>query len=302
MSATPEKKPHSSVEPKRREETVIGKQLVLCFDNEEEGKEGMNVEQGGESYVLQFERNVSGEPVDEGMGGEGKSLVLQFNTDGQGAGEKRGDKGGMMSLLHEWGGEKLSGRQTGGEGSQEESYVLHFHTEAQNSGSSSTTFNQGQEDGLQLSCTATQSLVPLDGQEVVFELGAETKLEQEADEGMQMIALIEGEGGMMGEEGGGCNTASGTVNQDEGSMEGIFQLENGDEIVIIEVSTSNLREGTLEREEGGEILKSSQAKYESLTGDAKEKSVKESSSTGSTEVQISAEETRNGTISNSKER
>ena len=106
---------------------------------------------------------------------------------------------------------------------------------------------------------------------------------------------------MMGEEGAGCNTASGTVNEDEGAMEGIFQLENGDEIVIIEVSTSNLREGRLEREEEGEILKSSQVKYEGLTAEAKERSVKECNATGSTEVQISAEETRNGTISNSKE-
>ncbi|XP_061573022.1 zinc finger protein 628 [Cololabis saira] len=296
VSAAPEEKPLSSVEQIRSEETMLGKQLVLCFDNEEHAKEGVSVEQGGESYVLQFERNASGEMADGGMSGEGKSLVLQFKRDDQGAGEKSGDKEGMMSLLHDWGGEKQSGTQVGGEGGQEESYVLHFHTEAQDSSSSSATFSQGQDNSLQLSCTATQSLVPLDGQEVVFELGEETKLEQEADEGMQMIALIEGEGGMMGGEGTGCNSPSGTVNEDEGAMEGIFQLENGDEIVIIEVSTSNLREDRLEREEE-EIVKSSQVKYESPTADVKEKSVNERNSTESTEVQISAEDTRNGTIS-----
>lgn len=281
---------------------MTGKQFVLCFDNDGQAKEGMNMEEGGQSYVLQFEGDASGEAVDGVMGGEGKSLVLQFKTDGEGEGAKEGDKGGVMSLLHEWGGEKQSERQTGEEGSQGESYVLHFHTEAQESGAASATFSQAQESSLQLSCTPTQSLVPLDGQEVVFELGGESKMEQETEEGMQMIALIEGEGGMIGEEGAGCNAGNGRVAEGGGAMEGIFQLGNGEEIVIIEVSTSSLREGRMERGGDGEISQSSEVKYESVTAEASEKSVKEHSSGASTEVQTSTEDTiRNGPIPNSKE-
>lgn len=293
---------HTTVGQVRTGDAMAGKQFVLCFDNEGRAKEGMNIEEGGQSYVLQFEGDESGETVDGGIGGEGKSLVLQFKTDGQGEGANAGDKGGMMSLLHEWGGEKQGERQTGEEGSQGESYVLHFHTEAQDSGPSSATFSQGQETSLHLSCTPTQSLVPLDGQEVVFELGGETKIEQETEEGMQMIALIEGQGGMMGEEGAGCNTASGRVDEDGGAMEGIFQLGNGEEIVIIEVSTSSLREGRMERGGDGEISQSSEVKYESVTAEANEKSVKEHSSAANVEVPTSSEDTiRNGPILNSKE-
>lgn len=278
---------------------MTGKQFVLCFDNEGRAKEGMNIEEGGGSYVLQFEGDASGEAVDGGMGGEGKSLVLQFKTNGQDEGEKGGDKGGMMSLLREWGGEKQGERQTGDEGSQGESYVLHFHTEAQDSGPSSATFSQGQETSLQLSCTPTQSLVPLDGQEVVFELGGESKMEQETEEGMQMIALIEGEGGMMGEEGAGCNVASGRVTEGGGAMESIFQLGGGEEIVIIEVSTSSLREGRMERGGDAEISQSSEVKFESVTAEVKEKSAKEHNSTDSTELQTSTKDTiRNGPIPN----
>ncbi|XP_073342020.1 uncharacterized protein znf628 [Pagrus major] len=285
VPTTPERNHHTTVGQIRTGETMTGKQFVLCFDNEGQAKEGMNIEGGGQSYVLQFEGDASGEAVDGEMGGEGKSLVLQFKTNGQGEGEKGGDKGGMMSLLREWGGEKQGERQTGEEGSQGESYVLHFHTEAQDSGPSSATFSQGQETSLQLSCTPTQSLVPLDGQEVVFELGGETKMEQETEEGMQMIALIEGEGGMMGEEGAGCNAASGGVTEDGRAMDSIFQLESGEEIVIIEVSTSSLREGRIERGADGEISQGSEVKYESVTAEAKEKSVKEHNSTDNTEVQ-----------------
>ncbi|XP_044215996.1 zinc finger protein 628 [Thunnus albacares] len=300
--ATPEGKPPTTLGEVRTGETMTGKQFVLCFDNEGRAKEGMNIGEGGESYVLQFEGDASGEAVDGGMGGEGKSLVLQFKTNGQGEGEKGGDKGGMMSLLHDWGGEKQGERQTGEDGSQGESYVLHFHTESQDSGPSSATFSQGQDNSLQLSCTPTQGLVPLDGQEVVFELGGETKIEQETEEGMQMIALIEGEGGMMGEEGAGCSAANSRVTEGGGAMESIFQLEGGEEIVIIEVSTSSLREGRIERGVDGEISQSSEVKYESGTVEAKEKSVKEHNSTDSSEVQTSTEDTmRNGPIPNSKE-
>lgn len=267
---------------------------MLCFDNEVHAKEGMNIGEGGESYVLQFEGDASGEAVAGGMGGEGKSLVLQFKADTQGEGVKGGDKGGMMSLLQEWGGERLGQRQTG-EDSQGESYVLHFHTEAQEGGQSHDAFNQGQDESLQLSCTPTQGFVPLDGQEVVFEVGGETKIEQETEEGMQMIALIEGEGGMMGEEGAGCSGTSGT--EAGAAMEGIFQLEGGDEIVIIEVSTSNLIEGRVERGVDGEISQSSDLKYEGGTEAAEEKSVNEHNSADSADVQMSTEDTiTNGPI------
>ncbi|XP_072250174.1 uncharacterized protein znf628 [Leuresthes tenuis] len=302
VSALPDRKPQSFVEHVRSGETTTGKQFVLCFDNKEQAKEGREMGECGESYVLQFEGNASGEAGDGEMGGEGKSLLLQFKVDGQGEKEKGGDKGGMMSLLHEWGEEKQGERQAVEEGAQEESYVLHFHTEAQDSGASSAAFSQGQDNNLQLSCAPNQKLVPLDGQEVVFELGGEIKMEQEAEAGMQMIALIEGEGGMMGEEGAGCTAASGAVSEDEGDMGGIFQLQNGDEIVIIEVSTSSLREGRMERGGEGEISQSTEVKYDGGTADAKEKSAKEDNSTDSADAEISSEDTKsNGTISNSKE-
>lgn len=258
---------------------MAGKQFVLCFDNEGQAKEEMNIEADGDSYVLQFEGAASGEEVDGGMGGEGKSIVLQFETNGQGDGGKRGDKGGVISLLHEWGGGKQREKQPGEEGSQGESYVLHFHTEAQDGSPSGATFSQGQESRLQFSCTPNQSLLPLDGQEVVFELGGETKIEQEPEESMQMIALIEGEGGLMREGGVDANPASRRVTEGGEPMEGIFQLESGEEIVIIEVSTSTLREGRLERGSGGEISQGSEVKYESVTSEAKEKSVEEETST-----------------------
>lgn len=258
----------------------------------------MNIEAGGESYVLQFEGDASAEAVN----GERKSLVLQFKTDGQGEGEKEGDKGSMMSLLQDWGREKQGERHAGEEGSQGESYVLHFHTEAQDSGSSSATFSQGQDNSLQLSCTQTQGLVPLEGQEVVFELGGEGKMEQETEEGMQMIALIEGDGEMMGGEVEHCTAASGGVAEGGRGMESIFQLGSGEEIVIIEVSTSSLREGRMERGGDGEVSQSSEEKYENVTAELNEKSAKEHSSIPSIEGQTSDEDTiRNGPIPNSKE-
>ncbi|XP_054869623.1 zinc finger protein 628 [Amphiprion ocellaris] len=248
----PESRPHPAAEQTSTEDGVTGKQFVLCFDNEGRAKEGVRMGEAGESYVLQFEGNPAGGEADSGVGGDGKSLVLQFKTDGEA--EKGGDKAGVMSLLHQWGEEKAGeGAGAVGEGGRRESYVLHFHTETQGGAVSG-----GRERSLQLSCSNAQSLVPLDGQEVVFELGGGAKMEPETEEGMQMIALIEGEGGVMaGEEGAGCSDASGGGGGvTEGgaaataSMEGIFQLESGDEIVIIEVSTSSLREGRGER--GGE--------------------------------------------------
>lgn len=295
---TLESKPHSSMEQIRTEETVAGKRFVLCFDNEGQAKEGMSLEEDGQSYVLQFQGDTSGEGVHGGMGGEGKSLVLQFKTNGQGEGEKGEDKEGMMSLLHEWGGGKHVEPQTG-DSSQSESYVLRFHTEAQESSCSSATFNQGQETSLQISCTPTQSLVPLDGQEVVFELGGEAKMEQDTEGGMQMIALIEGEGEMVAEDGAGCNATRAEGTEGRGAMDRLFQLEGGEEIVIIEVSTSGLREERMERGGVGEIPQSSEVKYDSATADAKEKSV---NSMENIEAETSAvEKSKDGSVPNSKE-
>lgn len=298
LSDTSERKPHSSLEQIRTEETVAGEQFVLCFDNEGQAKEGMSLEEGGQSYVLQFQGDATGEGVDGGMAGEGKSLVLQFKTNGQGEGEKGGNKGGMMSLLNEWSREKHLESQTG-DSNQSESYVLQFHTEAQESSRSSAAFSQGQETSLQISCTPTQSLVPLDGQEVVFELGSEAKMERDTEEGMQMIALIEGEGGMVGEDEAGCNAARAEGTEGRGAMDRLFQLEGGEEIVIIEVSTSGLREARLERGGDGEIPQSSEVKYDNAAADAKDKSL---SSPDNTEAQTSAEETsKDGPVPNSKE-
>ncbi|KAK5609678.1 hypothetical protein CRENBAI_000879 [Crenichthys baileyi] len=286
-SATPEEIPHSSMEQIGKERTMMGKQFVLCFENAEELKQGVNVEEGGDPYVLQFEGTQSGEAADEGINVERKSIVLQFKTDGQDEGEKHGNKEGVMSLLHEWGEAKQGGSQAVGEEGQGESYILHFHTEAQANSPSGATFNQGQDNSVELSCAPTQAFVPINGQEVVFD-----QMEPEAEQGVQMIALIEGEGEMMGEDGAGCNTGADARAEDEGGVQSIFQLENGDEIVIIEVSTSQLRG------EEGEISTCSHVKGEGVTADVNEMSAKELSSV----VQTSAEDSRkNCPISNSEE-
>uniref|UniRef100_A0A3B3HR47 C2H2-type domain-containing protein n=1 Tax=Oryzias latipes TaxID=8090 RepID=A0A3B3HR47_ORYLA len=295
----PEREAGSSAEQMREGEGLIGKQLVLCFDNEEQAKDGVSLEQAGESYVLRFEGNEPGEVFDDVVGGGRHSLVLQFKTDGQGEAEKGGDKGGMMSLLQEWGEEKQGECQAGGEDSQGESFVLHFHTETEDSGPSSASFSQEQNNNLQLPCIPNQSLVPLDGQEVVFELGSEAKRAQEAQEGMQMIALIKGEGGMVGKGGTGCNIAGDAVSEEQ-AMGSIFQLEHGDEIVIIEVSTSSLREGRVEAE--GEVAHGGEAKGEGVMADSKENPAEEHDPSECAEGQASAEDTSNeDTISNSKE-
>lgn len=232
--------------------------------------------------MLQFEDGASGETADGRMVGEGKSLVVQFKTNKQVEGEREGNRGSMMSLLHEWG-----ERQREEDDSQGESYVLHFHAEEPDSGPAENNFSEGQETSLQLSCTHTSGLsLPLSGQEVVFELGGDTKIQQEP-EGMQMIALIGDEGGMTGEV-AGCNAATGAVTEGGGSMDGIFQLESGEEIVIIEVSTSSLREGRMDRGRGGEVSQTS----ESGTVEAKKK---EHFSIDGTEAQMSTEDRiRNG--------
>uniref|UniRef100_A0A087XZP4 C2H2-type domain-containing protein n=1 Tax=Poecilia formosa TaxID=48698 RepID=A0A087XZP4_POEFO len=285
LPVTPEDTPHSSLEQIGKEGTVAEKQFVLCFENAEQQKQGANIEEGGDPYVLQFEGNPSGEADQEGIDGDGKSIVLQFESGGQDEGEKGGSKEGVMSLLHEWGEGKQGGSQTVGEGSQGESYVLHFHTEAQQSSPSSSTFGQGQDSSVELSCAPTQAFVPISGQEVVFD-----QMEPEGERGVQMIALIEGEGQMIGGDGAGCDTEAGAMAEDEGGVKSIFQLEHGDEIVIIEVSTSQLRG----EEQEEEISPNSHVKREGATT---EESAKEHDS-----AETSAEDSRrNCTVSNSEE-
>ncbi|KAF7226898.1 zinc finger protein 628 [Nothobranchius furzeri] len=228
------------------------------------------------------------------LGGERKALVLQTETDGQENNEKGEDLQRMVSLLHEWDREK----QGGGHGDQGKSYVLRFHAGPQDGASSTSSFSQEQDGSVELSCTPAHAFVPLDGQQVVFNLDDGTKMEQEDEGGMQMIALIERGGEMMGEEGARCSAA---IDEEDGEMESIFQLENGDEIVIIEVSTSSLREGGTERGVEGQMSPGSDEKYESGTADVKENSVKEHGSPDSTEVQLSAEATiKSSSISNSE--
>lgn len=241
-------------------ESVESKEFVLCFD-----KEGIDVEGGGESYMLQFDGETSGQSLnDEGVGKQqGKSLLLQFNTD-QDMDEKKGEKARIMSLLQNWGDEKQSESQCEGEDNQRE-YVLHFHAEDQHTTPQDGHFNQEQSNSLTLTCASNQGLGSLDRQEVVFELEDATKLGHEQEEGMQMIALIDGNS----VEGDGTRHA---VTQHEGPMEGIFQLQSGQEIVIIEVNTSGIENG-LETGGGGKI--SNDVRSESLKVDTKELNSKE---------------------------
>ncbi|XP_033836945.1 zinc finger protein 628 [Periophthalmus magnuspinnatus] len=222
-------------------EQESSKEFVLCFDNESLTKDAMNVGGGGDSYMLQFEGEGSGQAIGEEIGKQGKSLLLQFNTD-QDLDDKKDDKGRIMSLLQNWSDEKSSEKQVQ---SSEPEYVLHFHSEDQNATANDAQFHQEQGNGsLKLTCTSNQDLGSLDRQEVVFELDGEAKIGQEQEEGMQMIALIERDAD---------SEATGhTVNQHQGAMESIFQLEGGQEIVIIEVNTSGM-ENRLETVGGGKI-------------------------------------------------
>ncbi|XP_061633972.1 zinc finger protein 836 [Phyllopteryx taeniolatus] len=275
VSTTPNNNTQMELTDMNSAGTLPEKQFVLCFNNEGHSKEGMNVDEGGESYVLQFEERdaSSEEAAGGGLGGQGKSLVLQFEANAQDGENKGRGKGGMMSLLQEWGGEKGGESQSGEECGQGGSFVFHFHTEEQEGDQSQAGFSQAHGNSLPLSCASAQGLVPLHGQGVVFEVGDESKMEQETEEGMQMIALIEREGGVMGEDGAGCSNATGAG--------GIFQLEGGDEIVIIEVSTSNLIE---DRVVDVDMSQSSDAKFEGENEDVKEKSSKENCA-DDTEVQ-----------------
>ncbi|KAL0985142.1 hypothetical protein UPYG_G00153380 [Umbra pygmaea] len=251
-------------EGKPGEQAVREEQYVLCF--EKGGKEELKLDgEDGGSYVLQFEGQGSGEAGQGEMGRDGESYVLSFQTEGEGGGK---EKGGLVSLnlLQEWRGEGEGERRVEEEEAEEkekergrESFVLHFQTEPEREERS--TSDSGYPEGpnsLALSCPSPQVLGPLEGQEVVFQLGDENKMvEQNSREGVRMIALIEGERG--GEGCGDGVSYSGAVGEEGGGpMEGIFQLEGGEGIVIIEVSTSSLRGAERGRE--GEPVERSEAK------------------------------------------
>ncbi|XP_061771335.1 LOW QUALITY PROTEIN: zinc finger protein 628 [Nerophis ophidion] len=208
------------------------KQFVLCFEKERRAKEGADVGEGGQSYVLRFQEDHASS---EAAAAEDGKLVLQFEADAQecAADKASGGKEGVMSLLQEWGGDKPAEDHAGeAEGG---SFVLHFHAEDQESDRSPGAF-------------------PPDGgaesQGVMFQVGDESK---DAEEGLRMIALIEREGDAEDEDAAGGDAGA----------RSIFQLEGGEEIVIIEVSTSGLME------------RAADASQSDLPDDVKEKSAKE---------------------------
>ncbi|XP_028834819.1 zinc finger protein 628 [Denticeps clupeoides] len=254
-------------------DSVTEERYVLCFEKETEGdrkREGLGMDagdDGGRSYVLQFkgeaERGVEEEEASEG---QGKSFVLHFTTEGGQDTEAEKEAGGLVSLnlLQEWSEEREGERTSGVEGGvdpERESFVLHFQTETQGEegNHSNTDFSEAHGGSLELSCEPAQALVPLGGQEVVFELEDETKMVRAGSgENVQMIALIEGQGSVSG-EGGTFGSAAGPIRGGGAPMEGIFQLEGGEGIVIIEVSTSSLRDGGMD-EGGGVTLERIQRK------------------------------------------
>ncbi|KAJ8005140.1 hypothetical protein DPEC_G00143560 [Dallia pectoralis] len=241
----------ASEEIKTTEQAMKGEQYVLCFKSG--GKKEEMGGEGGGSYVLQFEGEECGEGGQGEMTTEGESYVLSFQTEGESEGENVKEKGGLVSLnlLQEWGGEKEGERPVGEVGSNRESFVLHFQTEphSEEGATSGTGYPDGPNNSLGLSCPSPRAMVPLEEQEVVFELADQSKMvDQGSGESVQMIALIEQEGGMEEGDGSGYSGARGL--EGEGPMEGIFQLEGGEGIVIIEVSTSSLREAEMNR--GGE--------------------------------------------------
>lgn len=239
-------------------EALSGKRFVLCLkDENEETKQGDRMEvkvdmgdgsEEGRSYVLRFEGD--GEQREEEIEGRGeKSYVLQFQVDKEIKEDCGKEKTGMVSLnlLQDWGGDQEGERMEAigtSVGVEEKSFVLHFQSDAPNEElSSSVDYNAGPSEDLQFSCHPAQALMPLDGQEVVFELNSEGKInETGSGENVQMIALIECEG-TGSESGGGFPNPAGGISTGGGQMDGIFQLEDGERIVIIEVSTSSLGEG-----------------------------------------------------------
>ncbi|XP_061918556.1 zinc finger protein 628 isoform X1 [Entelurus aequoreus] len=238
-----ESAPPAAPLPRRPENTAQAvparteKQFVLCFEKEGRAKEGADVGEGGQSYVLRFQEDHASSS-EAAAAADGK-LVLQFQTDAQecAADKASGGKEGVMSLLQEWGGDKPAedhaGEAEGGQGGG--SFVLHFHAEDQESDRSPGGFRP---DG------------GAESQGVMFQVGDESK---DAEEGLRMIALIEREGDAEDEDAAGGDAGA----------RSIFQLEGGEEIVIIEVSTSSLMERAVD---------SSQSE---LPNQVKEKSAKE---------------------------
>ncbi|XP_051575899.1 uncharacterized protein znf628 [Myxocyprinus asiaticus] len=241
---------------------ISRERFVLCLEKGmEDGGQGDGVEvkvemeggsDAGRSYVLQIKDEGQQEEGGSNEGGE-NSYVLRIQTEGEDEGD--GEKSEMVSLnlLREWTGQSEGHGTSETEGSVEKSFVLHFQTEPHHEDlQPSSGFIGGPGEDLSLSCHPAQALVPLEGQDVVFELGDETKMDESTGpaDNVQMIALIEGEGNSSGAGGG----FKGAVGANSRQMEGIFQLEGGEGIVIIEVSTRSLREGGIEAAEVGHTL------------------------------------------------
>ncbi|XP_051576876.1 zinc finger protein 628-like isoform X2 [Myxocyprinus asiaticus] len=254
--------PESSPVEEKPVQEISRERFVLCL---EEGMEdggpgdGMEVEMeggsdAGRSYVLQIEDEGQQE---EGGNSEGlkQKYVLRFQTEHEGDGEREKSEMVSLNLLREWTGQSEGHRSVETEGSVEveKSFVIHFQTDPQGEEDlqPSSDYMGSPGEDLSLSCHPAQALVPLEGQDVVFELGNKTKMDVSTGPGdRQMIALIEGEGNSF-RGGGGFK---GAVEENSGQMEGIFQLEGGEGIVIIEVSTSSLRDSGIESAEVGHTL------------------------------------------------
>ncbi|XP_051999565.1 uncharacterized protein LOC127655680 isoform X2 [Xyrauchen texanus] len=258
--------PASSPVEEKPVQEISRERFVLCLEKGmEDGGQGDGMEvkvemeggsNAGRSYVLQIE--------DEGQqegGGNSEGLkqkyVLRFQTEHEHEGDGEREKSEMVSLnlLREWTGQSEGHRSVETEGSVEEkSFVLHFQTDPQGEEDlqPSSDYIGSLGEDLSLSCHPARALVPLEGQDVVFELGNKTKMDVSTGPGdsVQMIALIEGEGNSS-RGGGGFK---GAVEANSGQMEGIFQLEGGEGIVIIEVSTSSLGDGGIESAEVGHTL------------------------------------------------
>lgn len=262
LSSDPKSVP---IEEKAVEE-ISREHFVLCLKKEmENGEQGDGMEvkvkmeeenDAGQSYVLQIEGEGQQEEGGNSEGGE-KSYVLRFQTEGECEGDAGKEKTEMVSLnlLQEWTGQSVGHGTVDAEGSVEveKSFVLHFQTEPQSEEDiqPSSGFIGGPGEDISL-CHPGQALVPLEGQDVVFELGDEAKMDESTGPGdsVQMIALIEGEGNGSGPRG----SFKGAVGANSGQMEGIFHLEGAEGIVIIEVSTSSLREGGIEAADVGHTL------------------------------------------------
>ncbi|XP_018591083.1 zinc finger protein 628 [Scleropages formosus] len=236
-----------------------GEQVVMCFKKHGEEVDGKDSVEAGagceESYVLRFEEEADGKEREARSEVEERgSIVLQIQADTESKTQDK-DKARVVSLdlLPAWdGGQKDGDKELGLEGGIQrgaESFVLHFQTEEERGVDNPVnTFAEAHRDELSLECRPAQALVPLGEQEVVFQLGDDAKIVGPgAGESVQMIALIEGQGTASG-AGDSFSTSHGAVGETGESVEGIFQLEGGEGIVIIEVSTSSLREKALEGE------------------------------------------------------